>query len=163
MAFYFSATNLSFYNTEVFPSENLPSDSIEITEEVYYDLLSKQNNGYVILANASGEPYAVKQGCGSCSCLKNEVKFKKVEFTESDWNGDETADYWLELSDLDNTISVDKIKNVNVYLTTTLAGVEVSQTFFGVDLIINENGNAIMLYSLKNFKGYALISYKEVD
>lgn len=73
MAFYFSAANLSFYDTEVFPEENLPSDSVEITSSVYTDLLDKQNSGYVIAADESGNPYAVTQGCGTCECIKHEV------------------------------------------------------------------------------------------
>lgn len=73
MAFYFSAANLSFYDTSIFPEENLPSDSVEISSEVYAELLEKQNAGYVIAADESGNPYAVSQGCGTCECIKHEV------------------------------------------------------------------------------------------
>lgn len=80
MAFYFSATKLSFYDTSVFPEGSLPDDSVEVSDSDYADLMEKQNSGYVIKANASGYPYAVTQGCGTCSHIRHEIK--KASATE---------------------------------------------------------------------------------
>ena len=71
MAFYFSQENFSFYDTDVFPIASLPSSRVEITEEVYNELLTKQNQGYVIKADNSGNPYAVTQGESSATDMKH--------------------------------------------------------------------------------------------
>lgn len=71
MAFYFSSANKAFYDTDVFPEANLPANKVEITEAVYNELLTKQNNGYVILADNSGNPYAVSQSESSATDMKH--------------------------------------------------------------------------------------------
>lgn len=71
MAFYFSQENYSFYDTDVFPVASLPSSRVEITEAVYNELLTKQNQGYVIKADNSGNPYAVAQGEASATDMKH--------------------------------------------------------------------------------------------
>lgn len=71
MAFYFSSANKAFYDTDVFPEASLPANKVEITEAVYNELLTKQNNGYVILADNSGNPYAVTQGESSATDMKH--------------------------------------------------------------------------------------------
>lgn len=62
MAFYFSSDTKAFYDTDVFPVASLPANKVEVAEADYQDLLSKQNSGYVILSDVSGNPYAVAQG-----------------------------------------------------------------------------------------------------
>lgn len=62
MAFYYSSDTNAFYDTDVFPVASLPANKVEVAEADYQDLLSKQNSGYVILSDVSGNPYAVAQG-----------------------------------------------------------------------------------------------------
>ena len=71
MAFYFSSANKAFYDTDVFPEASLPANKVEITEAVYNELLTKQNQGYVIKADNSGNPYAVAQGEASATDMKH--------------------------------------------------------------------------------------------
>lgn len=71
MAFYFSQENFSFYDTDVFPVASLPSSRVEITEAYYNELLTKQNQGYVIKADNSGNPYAVTQGEATATDIKH--------------------------------------------------------------------------------------------
>ena len=71
MAFYFSSANKAFYDTDVFPEASLPANKVEITEAVYNELLTKQNQGYVIKADNSGNPYAVAQSEASATDIKH--------------------------------------------------------------------------------------------
>lgn len=71
MAFYFSSETMAFYDTDVFPVASLPQNKVEVTEAVYNDLLTKQNQGYVIKADNSGNPYAVAQGEASATDIKH--------------------------------------------------------------------------------------------
>ena len=71
MAFYFSSETKAFYDTDVFPVASLPSNKVEITEEMYNVLLGLQNDGYVILADISGNPYPVAQGESSATDIKH--------------------------------------------------------------------------------------------
>lgn len=71
MAFYFSSETMAFYDTDVFPVDSLPANRVEVTEAVYNDLLTKQNQGYVIKADNSGNPYAVAQGEASATDIKH--------------------------------------------------------------------------------------------
>ena len=71
MAFYFSSATKAFYDTDVFPEASLPANKVEITEAVYNELLTKQNQGYVIKADNSGNPYAVAQGEASATDMKH--------------------------------------------------------------------------------------------
>lgn len=84
MAFYFCSENCSFYDSSIFPEEQIPENVWELKEEDYLDLLSKQANGYLILVDEEGQPYAVKQNCKSCDCLQ-QVTFRGI-FTEGDLN-----------------------------------------------------------------------------
>ena len=61
MAFYFSSDTKALYDTEVFPVESLPVNKVEINAATYADLMTKQNQGYLILADGSGNPYTVNQ------------------------------------------------------------------------------------------------------
>ena len=71
MAFYFSSETKAFYDTDVFPVTSLPANKVEITEEMYNVLLGLQNDGYVILADNSGNPYPVAQGESSATDIKH--------------------------------------------------------------------------------------------
>lgn len=84
MAFYFCGENCSFYDSLIYPEANIPENVVEVSEEDYHDLLSKQANGYLILADEEGKPYVVTQGCGECDCLQ-QVTFRGI-FTEGDFN-----------------------------------------------------------------------------
>lgn len=84
MAFYFCGENCSFYDSLIYPEDKIPENVVELKEEDYQDFLSKQANGYLILADEEGQPYAVKQGCGDCDCLL-QVTFRGI-FNEGDFN-----------------------------------------------------------------------------
>lgn len=71
MAFYFSSDTNALYDTDVFPVASLPANKVEITSEVYAELLTKQNQGYVILADGSGNPYTVNQSEASATDIKH--------------------------------------------------------------------------------------------
>lgn len=71
MAFYFSSDTKALYDTDVFPVASLPANKVEITEATYTELLTKQNQGYVILADGSGNPYTVNQSEASATDIKH--------------------------------------------------------------------------------------------
>ena len=71
MAFYFSSDTKAFYDTDVFPVGSLPANKVEISEATFTDLMTKQNNGYVIMADNSGNPYAVTQGEAPATDMKH--------------------------------------------------------------------------------------------
>lgn len=71
MAFYFSSDTNAFYDTDVFPEASLPTNKYALQEEEYHALLSRQNNGYVILYNSNGEPYVVQQGESTATDIKH--------------------------------------------------------------------------------------------
>lgn len=71
MAFYFSSDTKALYDTDVFPVASLPANNVEITEAVYSELLTKQNQGYVILADGSGNPYTVNQSEAAATDMKH--------------------------------------------------------------------------------------------
>lgn len=71
MALYFSSDTKALYDTDVFPVASLPANKVEITEAVYSELLTKQNQGYVILADGSGNPYTVNQSEASATDIKH--------------------------------------------------------------------------------------------
>lgn len=57
MSIFYSATSNAFYDSGI---NRLPSDAIEITQELHVNLLQKQSEGYTIKPNKSGNPIAVK-------------------------------------------------------------------------------------------------------
>lgn len=71
MAFYFSSDTKALYDTDVFPVGSLPANKVEITEAAYIDLMTKQNQGYVILADGSGNPYTVNQSEAAATDIKH--------------------------------------------------------------------------------------------
>ena len=71
MAFYFSSDTNALYDTDVFPVASLPANKVEITEAVYSELLTKQNQGYVILADGSGNPYTVNRSEAAATDMKH--------------------------------------------------------------------------------------------
>jgi hypothetical protein len=54
MNYYFSESELGFYCDEV--NESIPTDAVEISEELYFSLLEGQSTGKVIAANKVGIP-----------------------------------------------------------------------------------------------------------
>ena len=71
MAFYFSSETMAFYDTDIFPVDSLPENKVEVNEADYTDLMQKQNQGYVIKADNSGNPYAVAQGEATATDMKH--------------------------------------------------------------------------------------------
>ncbi len=71
MAFYFSSDTNALYDTDVFPVASLPENKVEITETVYTELMTKQNQGYVIKADNLGNPYTVAQGEAAATDMKH--------------------------------------------------------------------------------------------
>lgn len=71
MAFYFSSVTKALYDTDVFPVASLPANKVEITQAAYTDLMTKQNQGYVILADGSGNPYTVNQSEATATDIKH--------------------------------------------------------------------------------------------
>lgn len=72
MTIYFSAATCSFYNTDVYPENNLPEDCVIVEEETYKSLMAQQNAGYIIVAGSDGYPSVMSQSCGSCHCTVHE-------------------------------------------------------------------------------------------
>lgn len=119
--YYFCGENCSLYDSSIFPIDSLPASVVELTEEDYNNLLSKQAEGYLILADEEGLPYAVKQGCGDCDGLQlmtfrgifyegNFNDFKKYGVYEI--NG-ETADKFKNAPNKDDCIGVLEVYEVN--------------------------------------------------
>lgn len=54
MNYYFSESELGFYCDEV--NESIPSDAVEISEDVYLSLLEGQSKGKFISADSAGTP-----------------------------------------------------------------------------------------------------------
>jgi hypothetical protein len=79
MAFYFGAEQtetgfkIGFFDTSIFPAENLPANAVELTAEEYAALMAEQCAGKQIQIDESGKPYAVAQGCEKCDCLKHDI------------------------------------------------------------------------------------------
>lgn len=72
MTKYFSAATCSFYDTDVFPENNLPEDCVIVEEETYKSLMKQQNAGFVIVPDSDGNPSVMPQNCGSCHCTVHE-------------------------------------------------------------------------------------------
>jgi hypothetical protein len=58
MKIYFSKSNKAFYVVPVFEGV-LPEDSVEISQDIWENLIQEQNNGLVIQGNSVGYPVAV--------------------------------------------------------------------------------------------------------
>ena len=56
---YYSKSTNGFYSDEIHGA-NLPNDCVEISQEVYLELINKQSSGLVIVSNDSGLPVAVE-------------------------------------------------------------------------------------------------------
>lgn len=72
MAKYFSASTVAFYDTDIIDSNNLPEDSVLITDDVYTDLMSQQCGGGVIVAGTDGYPVVMDQICQPCTCIAHD-------------------------------------------------------------------------------------------
>lgn len=79
MAKYFSASTVAFYDTDIIDSNNLPEDSVLLTDEEYADLMAQQCAGYVIVAGTDGRPVAMQQICEPCSCLEHDETIATAE------------------------------------------------------------------------------------
>jgi hypothetical protein len=66
--FYSKSTN-GFYDISIHGNQ-MPVDVVEITEEVYVDLLNGQGNGKNIAANESGHPILVDSPSASYQILR---------------------------------------------------------------------------------------------
>lgn len=134
MAFYFCGEKCSFYDSSIYPEDKIPENVVELKEEDYQDFLSKQANGYLILADEEGQPYAVKQGCGDCDCLQ-QVTFRGI-FNEGDFNNfkkrgvyeinGETTDKFTNVPKKNDCFGVLEVYEVN-------KGELVEQRFSGVN------------------------------
>jgi hypothetical protein len=134
MAFYFCSENCSFYDSSIFPEEQIPENVWELKEEDYLDLLSKQANGYLILVDEEGRPYAVKQNCKACDCLQ-QVTFRGI-FTEGDLNeftkrgiyelNGETTDKFTNVPKKNDCVGILEVYEVN-------NGELVEQRFSGIN------------------------------
>jgi hypothetical protein len=134
MAFYFCGENCSFYDSLIYPEDKIPENVVELKEEDYQDFLSKQANGYLILADEEGQPYAVKQGCGDCDCLQ-QVTFRGI-FNEGDFNdfkkrgvyeiNGETMDKFTNVPKKNDCVGVLEVYEVN-------NGEVVEQRFSGIN------------------------------
>ncbi|MCI1897155.1 MAG: tail fiber assembly protein [Enterobacter sp.] len=58
MNYYFSKSELGFYCDEV--NKAIPTDAVEISEDVYFSLLEGQSAGKVIAADKAGNPVLVE-------------------------------------------------------------------------------------------------------
>lgn len=121
MAFYFCGENCSFYDSLIYPEDKIPENVVELKEEDYQDFLSKQANGYLILADEEGQPYAVKQGCRDCDGLQ-QMTFRGI-FNEGDFNdfkkhgvyeiNGETTDKFTNAPKKDDCFGVLEVYEVN--------------------------------------------------
>jgi len=59
MTHYFSKSFCSFYDDSVLPLSKMPPDVIQITDAVFNSMAAAINSGYIIKADANGNPVAV--------------------------------------------------------------------------------------------------------
>ena len=73
MAKYFSASKVAFYDDVVTPSGLLPEDAQRLSDDDYEAFMSKQNDGFVIVAGSDGYPAVIKQTRAECSALVHDL------------------------------------------------------------------------------------------
>lgn len=73
MAKYFSASKVAFYDDVLTPSGLLPEDALRLSDDDYEAIMSKQNEGFVIVAGSDGYPAVIKQTRAECTALAHEL------------------------------------------------------------------------------------------
>ena len=58
MSLYYSASTGGFYDDAIHTKDQIPADTVSITEDQHQSLLADQSNGKVIAANGRGEPFS---------------------------------------------------------------------------------------------------------
>ena len=58
MAYFYSSSTKGFYHSDI-NGDNIPSDSIEITDDEYKDLLNGNRQGKLISSNSEGTPVLI--------------------------------------------------------------------------------------------------------
>lgn len=155
MTKYFSAATCSFYDTDVFPENNLPEDCVIVEEETYKSLMEQQNAGFVIVPDSDGNPSVMSQSCGACHCTvhektvatKDQLGHVKLDGETLDLNEDGEltviggAGGGLEIGDVGFApLGIDETQNKRRYLN----GQVISQSQF--EAFTNKVKSAIALY-----------------
>ena len=73
MAKYFSASKVAFYDDVITPLGLLPEDALRLSDDDYEAIMSKQNDGFVIVAGSNGYPAVIKQTRAECSALEHDL------------------------------------------------------------------------------------------
>ena len=73
MAKYFSALKVAFYDDVVTPLGLLPEDALLLSDDEYQAIMTKQNEGFVIVAGSDGYPAVIKQTRAECSALEHDL------------------------------------------------------------------------------------------
>ena len=73
MAKYFSASKVAFYDDVLTPLSQLPEDALRLSDDDYEAIMTKQNEGFVIVAGSNGYPAVIKQTSAECSALKHDL------------------------------------------------------------------------------------------
>ena len=73
MAKYFSASNVAFYDDDLTPLGQLPEDALRLSNGDYEAIMTKQNEGFVIVAGSNGYPAVIKQTRAECSALEHDL------------------------------------------------------------------------------------------
>ena len=73
MAKYFSALKVAFYDDVVTPLGLLPEDALLLSDDEYQAIMTKQNEGFVIVAGSDGYPAVIKQTRAECSALAHDL------------------------------------------------------------------------------------------
>lgn len=134
MTIYFSAATCSFYNTDVYPENNLPEDCVIVEEETYKNLMEQQNAGFVIVPDSDGNPSVMPQSCGSCHCTvhentvatKEQLGHVKIDGETLDFNengeltvvggsggGDDVAELKADVADLKQNKADTSLSNLD--------------------------------------------------
>lgn len=70
---YYSATTNAFYDDAIIETSQMPEDAVVVTDEEFAELMAKQQEGYVIVADTDGTPTYIQQTCGQCTCISHEL------------------------------------------------------------------------------------------
>nr|DAH50787.1 MAG TPA: Lower baseplate protein N-terminal domain [Caudoviricetes sp.] len=70
---YYSATNNAFYDDSIIAAEQMPEDAVIVPDEEFAELMAKQQEGYVIVADTDGTPTYMQQSCGQCTNIAHDL------------------------------------------------------------------------------------------